>query len=328
MNEIAIGVDLGGTNIKAGAVNRSGDILHKYSIPTEADKGADVVIDRIVLAAKECLDALSENDKPVGIGVGSPGPLHLETGVVVVAPNLPGFENIPLRDMVSEKTQLPCVLENDANAAALAEKWLGAGRNASSLVQFTLGTGIGGGIILNGEVWHGFNDGAAEIGHMSINPDGPKCNCGSRGCIEAYASATAMVRRIKEKIAAGTNSILADNMPAITARDIYEAAVKGDAAALENIRKTGFYLGVAVSNIMHILNPEVIVFSGGVTAAGDMLLNPIRETAEKMTMEACREGVKICLAELGNDAGLLGAAKSLFNQTTSITSPPMPPSPQ
>ena len=269
-----------------------------------------MVCDNIAEAVAECCENLPEGRTAEGIGIGSPGPLDLGRGIVLFAPNLPGWNDIPLRDMIEERTDMKCVVENDANAAALGEQWMGAGHGCSSLVLFTLGTGIGGGIVLNEKVWHGFGDCAAEIGHMSIDPEGPRCGCGNWGCIEAHASATAMVRRMRETIESGTSSILADKIDEMTAKDIYDAAVEGDCAASENIHMTGFYLGVAVSNIMHILNPEVVVFSGGVTAAGNMLLGPIRQTARERTMEACRRDVKIRFAELGENAGIIGAARS------------------
>jgi len=313
MQEIVIGVDLGGTNIKAGAVRADGKVLVRHSLPTEASKGPEAVADRIADAIRLCIEGVEGGaEATAGVGVGTPGPLDLKEGVVLFAPNLPGWRDIPLKRMVQERVGLPCIVENDANAAALGEQWMGAGHGAGSLVLFTLGTGIGGGIVLGGKVWHGFAGVAAEIGHMSINPDGPQCNCGNRGCIEAYASATGMVRRMREAIAAGADSRLAARAGELTARDIYEAAVAGDEAARENMEKTGFYLGVAIANIMHILNPEVVVLSGGVTGAGDMLLEPIRRTVAERALEAARQGVRVCFSELGGDAGVIGAARSFM----------------
>ena len=311
MEKVIAGVDLGGTNIKAGLVDGEGNVVSRCRIPTEAEGGPEAVTDRMADAVREAAAEGGTNiDSVAGVGVGSPGPLDLKTGEVIVAPNLPGWEHIPLQEMMAERTGLPCVLENDANAAALAEQWAGAGKGANSLVQLTLGTGIGGGIVLDGQVWHGFADCAGEIGHMSIDPDGPKCNCGNWGCIEALASATAMVRRMREEIENGTDTILADKAEDLTARDIYEAALEDDEAAAENMHMTGFFLGVGITNLLHILNPEVVVLSGGVTAAGNMLLRPIRQTVRERTMEACRRDVKIRFAELGDDSGLIGAARA------------------
>ena len=313
MQDIVIGADLGGTNIKAAAVDLSGHLLFRCDMPTQAAEGPEAVCDRIADAVRECLAGVENGpQRAAGVGVGSPGPLDLNEGVVLEAPNLPGWVNIPLRANMERRLDLPCVVENDGNAAALAEQWMGVGHGADSLVLFTLGTGIGGGIVLDGRVWHGMSGVAAEMGHMSIDPDGPRCNCGNKGCVEVYASAPAMVRRMREAIDGGAQTSLAARRDAITARDIHQAAVAGDGPALENMRATGFYLGVAVSNIMHILNPRVVAFSGGVTAAGDMLLGPIRDTVLERTIEACRQGVEVCFAALGENAGAIGAARSFM----------------
>jgi len=311
MHDIVIGIDLGATNIKAGVVGADGKVLFRTRLTTDADKGPENVADRMARAARQCVENVEGGKKGVaGIGIGSPGPLDLESGVVVFAPNMDGWDNVPLRAMIEERTGLTCTIENDGNAAALAEQWVGAGRGASSLVIFTLGTGIGGGIVLDGKVLHGVGGVAAEMGHMSINPDGPVCGCGNKGCIEAYASAPAMVRRMREAIAGGRSTSLAARAKRLTSKDIYEAALAGDEAARENMEMTGFYLGVTVTNIMHLLNPEVIVFSGGVTAAGDMLMAPILRTVEERAMESSRRGARVCFAELGEDAGVIGAARS------------------
>jgi glucokinase len=247
-----------------------------------------------------------------GVGVGSPGTIDLEAGVVTFSPNLPGWHDVPLRRMIEDELGLSCALENDANAAALGEAWQGAGREADSLVLLTLGTGIGGGIVADGHVWHGSRGVAGEIGHMCINPDGPECGCGNRGCLEAYASATAMVRRLREAIEAGARTALFERNDELTARSIHEAALAGDETARRNIAQTGRYLGVGVSNILHCLNPQVVAFSGGVTAAGAMLMDPLREEVDWRTMEHNRRGVRICFAELPDEAGIIGAARSFM----------------
>ncbi|MHC5035594.1 MAG: ROK family protein [Planctomycetota bacterium] len=225
------------------------------------------------------------------------------------SPNLPGWHDIPLRRMVQSGVGLQTVLDNDANVAALGEQWVGAGRGASSLVLLTLGTGIGGGIVLDGRIWHGGAGVAGEIGHMSIDPAGPVCGCGNHGCLEAHASATAMVRRMREAIEGGARSSLASRLADLAAADIHQAALAGDEAARQNVEETGRYLGVGVSNIMHILNPQVIVMSGGVTAAGDMLMAPLLDEVRKRTLAASQKDVRICFAELPNDAGIIGAAR-------------------
>lgn len=318
MEELAVGVDLGGTNIKAGLVTAAGEVIQRHRVQTQADRGgAQAVAGRICEAARRCIELGGAKAASVrGLGVGSPGTLDLQNGVVLFSPNLPGWRDIPLRRMIEEDIGLPCVLDNDANVAALAEHWAGAGKGASSLVLLTLGTGIGAGIVLDGRIWHGGNGVAGEVGHVSINPDGPVCGCGNRGCFEVYASATGMVRRMREAIAAGTESSLAADPGAITAAAIHKAAVAGDAAARQNIEATGRLLGLVVSNIMHMINPEVIAFSGGVTAAGDMLMDPLLDEVRQRTLEASRRDVRVCFAELPEDAGVIGAARNFMLQQT------------
>jgi glucokinase len=193
--------------------------------------------------------------------------------------------------------------------AALAEQWVGAGRGAHSLVLLTLGTGIGGGIVLDGRIWHGANGVAGEIGHMCIEPQGRPCPCGNRGCFERYASATGMVLSLKGAIERGAQTPLAARLESVTARDISEAAAAGDAAAAQVLERTARYLGLGVSNLMHILNPHVIAFSGGVTAAGAMLMDPVMDEMRSRTLEASRRDVRVCFAELPHDAGIIGAAR-------------------
>ncbi len=312
MDQTVVGVDLGGTNIKIGLVTSEGRLVQRHSVSTAAEGGPEAVAGRICQGVRECLDKAGAGAGDVGgVGVGSPGTIDLEAGVVTFSPNLPGWLDVPLRSLIQDGLGLPCTLDNDANVAALGEYWVGAGSGARSLVLLTLGTGIGGGIVLDGRIWHGGNGVAGEIGHMSINPDGPLCGCGNRGCLEAYASATAMVRRLREAVEQGASTPL-DRLEDVTARDIYEAALAGDAVARENIETTGRYLGVGTSNILHILNPEVVAFTGGVTAAGEMLFGPVRREVEERTLEDSRRGVKICLAEFPDDAGILGAARSFM----------------
>jgi glucokinase len=314
MSEIVIGVDLGGTNIKAGAVDSEGMVRVRLSEPTpEPEDGPDAVADAIAGAARKVLRRARVAPSSVrGMGVGSPGTIDMEAGVVGFSPNLPQLNDYPLRRRLEQQLELHCVLENDANAAALAENWVGAGRHADSLVLVTLGTGIGGGIVSDGRIWHGTGFVAGEVGHMCIDPDGPPCGCGSNGCWEQFGSAPAMVRRMQDTIDSGRATALAD-AEELTARGIYEAAVDGDQAAAENIRETGRYIGIGVSNLLHILNPHVVAFSGGVTAAGRMLLDPIRQEVQTRTMEFNRRNVRICYSEVPADAGIIGAARCFMD---------------
>ena len=315
MAECAIGIDLGGTFIKAGVVDSAGRIMAQTSLPTGVEDGAEAVIQRMGQAAEEARNAAGVAWGQVrALGIGSPGVLDLVRGVPLIVPNLRCIEGQNLPRGVAQALGLrdvPVVLENDANAAAFGEQWAGAGRDVSTLVMFTLGTGIGGGIILDGHIWHGTQGFAGELGHVAIFADGRPCPCNNRGCLEVYASAPAMIRRFREAVAAGRPSSLAEPVgreDPISGKDIYEAAVAGDVTAREAIEETGRFLGMAATNVIHILNPEMVVFAGGLTGAGDMLLNPIREEARARTFNAAFERVQIVFAELGNDAGLIGAA--------------------
>lgn len=318
MDNYAIGIDLGGTNLKAGLVSSDGKIHHRLSIKT--DKNADPqsianqifeLIEKIIIAGAGLKPAV---DRVAGVGLGSPGLIDKKGETILFSPNLPLWRNIPIKRMVSERFGVPCVLENDANAAAWGEKWAGAGKEADSLVMLTLGTGIGGGIVINNKLWRGVNNVAAEIGHMVIQMDGPKCSCGNHGCIEAYASATSMVRRFKELIKSGSASSLKDAGD-ITAKMINDAALlHNDAASLDIIKETGRYLGIALVNIMHILNPEVIVLAGGMAGSGDLLMNPVKQVIREKAFHASAKETKIVFSQLGNDAGVIGAAGCLLKE--------------
>ena len=317
MGNYVIGIDLGGTNLRTGLVDRNGKIHHRLSIKTENNADPQTISNQIFYLIDEIIN-VGAGLKPappniIGVGLGSPGLVDKKGETILFSPNLPLWRNIPIRRMVSERFSVPCVLENDANAAAWGEKWVGAGKEADSLVMLTLGTGIGGGIIINNKLWRGVNNVAAEIGHMVIQMDGPKCSCGNYGCIEAYASATALVRRFKELLKSGVPSSLKD-AGEITAKMINDAAFQGDKASLDIIKETGHYLGVALVNIMHVLNPEVIVLTGGMIGSGDLLMNPIKQVIKEKAFEASAKETKIVFSQLGNDAGIIGAAGCLLNE--------------
>ncbi len=301
-----IGVDLGGTNIKAGVVDMKGKVVASDSVKTCVDKGLEEVVKRICQACDQVRKKAGLDWSAVhGVGIGSPGTLNLRKGIVLFSPNLPCMNGAPLLDMVHAEIKVPCILENDANAAAYGEKWAGVGRDVQSLVLFTLGTGIGGGVIIDGKVLHGFNDVAAELGHQVVFANGHKCGCGNLGCIEAYASAPNTVRRMKEALQAGRRSVLKGNFEAA---DISRAALQGDELAREIMEETGRLLGVVATNMLHIFNPQMVVFAGGMTAAGDLLLTPIRDEVRKRAFKASLEGVQIVFGKLGANAGMIGAA--------------------
>lgn len=312
-----IGVDLGGTSINVGAVPfDGGTVLGMRSLPTEAQHGAKFVVDRMVGMIEAVIrDAKREggfsDEAVLGVGLGSPGPLDRSSGTVLETPNL-GWRNFPLRDLIANAVGLEAELDNDANAATLGEWWLGAGRGVDSLVGLTLGTGIGGGLILGGEVYHGVSDVAGEIGHMTIDSTGRKCNCGNYGCLEAYASGPAIAARAVEGLEAGAASLLPDmvngDFARITSETVSEAILAGDAYAAEVMRETAKFLGTGVANLINLLNPEMIVISGGVTRAGDHLFEPLRAEVRKRAFKKAAESCRIVPGELGDMAGVIGAA--------------------
>jgi glucokinase len=314
LSKYVIGVDLGGTNLKAGIVDKGGKILYRLSIKTSSNADSQAISNQILELIAEIikLSNLKKSDI-IGIGLGSPGLIDKKGETILFSPNLPEWRNIPITHIISKRFVLPCVLENDANAAAWGEKWVGAGKEVSSMVMLTLGTGIGGGIVIENRLWRGVNNVAAEIGHMVIQMDGPQCNCGNRGCVEVYASATGMVRRFKELLKGGTPSALKD-CDEITAKMINDAALKGDKASLDIIEETGRYLGIAIVNIMHILNPAMIVLAGGMIGSGELLMNPIREVTTQRAFEASYKDTEIVFSQLGNDAGIIGAAGCLLTE--------------
>ena len=321
MKRYAIGIDLGGTNIKGGVVDGDGSVVYRTSIATMGDEGRDVVLDRIAMLIDQVHEAAGLDWNVIAaIGIGSPGPLDPKRGLIVHAPNLPGWENLPLRDIMEKRFPVPVLVENDANAAAFGETWVGAGKGCTATILLTLGTGIGGGIVLNGKVWQGADGMGAELGHMTIDYQGRKCNCGSQGCIEAYASATAMVRRMREAIEAGEESSMKatiDDPEKFTAAGIHDAAVAGDALAARILDETGRLLGVAIASFINIFNPERVILSGGMTEAGEMLFGPMREEVARRAFDLSVEGCEIVKAALPADAGIIGAAAFALQQHAS-----------
>ena len=317
--EYVLGIDIGGTNLVVAAVATDGSRIEGLrSEPTEAGRGADDVISRLVAMARRTIDdtrAADPSSRLTGIGIGSPGPVDVGAGVVLLTPSL-GWVDMPVRDLIANPLGLPATLDNDATCAMAGEWWLGAARGARHAVTFTLGTGIGGGLVVDGKVVHGASDVAGEIGHITIEPNGRRCGCGNDGCLEAYASGTAIARRMTEAIGAGGESLLAgpgDRGP-LTAQAVYEAAASGDALALEVVHDTAKYLGVGVANLINILNPEIVVICGGVTQAGERLFTPLRREVTRRAFKPAVEVCRIVPGELPGTAGVVGAAK-IFLET-------------
>ena len=310
-----IGLDLGGTNIKAGVVDEKARVVTKISVVTNAQNGPDAVIAALVTAAVEVAkQAKLPLENIAGIGIGSPGMLDIKNGIVRASPNLPGWKNEKVRDRGAAGTGRPAVLENDANAAGFGEFWVASGRDPSirHLVMLTLGTGVGSGIIIDGKVLHGAFDVGAEAGHMIIVPEGRLCGCGQHGCLEAYASATNTAKRAIEAIEAGEKSSLQKilNGPdgTITAKDVFEAAESGDALASRIVDETATYLGIACVSLCRLLDPQMIVFAGGMILAGQFLFDRVRAAFLSHTWKMVKPQVQIVPALLGNDAGFIGAA--------------------
>lgn len=318
-----IGVDLGGTNIVAGAVAEDGsDVVGLASEPTRVEEGADAVIGRILSLAGAAIKELALQAAPgrpevVGVGVGAPGPLNRATGVVRVAPNL-GWREVPLRDRISEALGIPASIDNDANCAVLGEWWRGAGHGVTHLIGLTVGTGIGGGIVINGELYHGASDVAAEFGHMTIDPTGRRCACGNYGCLEAYASGSAIAGRAAEGISAGYETRLVEivrgDLKLITAQTVYDAARAGDGYAQEIVRETAGFLGAGIANLVNIFNPSRVLVMGGVTGGGEDFFKPLRAEVNRRAFRPAVEVCQILPGELPGTAGVFGAACAFLQQ--------------
>lgn len=311
-----VGVDLGGTNIVVGALSADGSRqFGMHSIPTHAELGSDAVVQRIVELSErviaETIAATGSTRKHIlGVGIGSPGPLDRERGIVIFTPNL-GWRDFPLRDRVQEGLGLPCTLDNDANCATLGEWWLGAGKGAQQVVGLTIGTGIGGGLILDGRLYHGTSDVAGELGHTTIDANGRRCKCGNYGCLEAYASGTAIAERAREALVGGEPSampaMVGGDLSRLTAATVYAAAKEEDRLAVEVVRETARFLGIGVANLLNIFNPEVVVLAGGVTQAGDALFEPMRAEVRRRAFRPAVEACRIVPGELDGTAGVIGA---------------------
>ncbi|MEI6044230.1 MAG: ROK family protein [Chloroflexota bacterium] len=315
-----IGVDLGGTRIRVVLADGNGTLLERKELLTQASRGQAAVMDSLVQTIQTVMKS-ADFDQILGLAIGAPGPLNPKTGIIYAPPNLPGWEEVPLRAILEERLGLPVYVGNDANLAALGEYTYGAAKDYQYLVYITISTGIGGGIIERGRLLDGAKGVAGEIGHMTIESFGPPCKCGNQGCWEALASGTAIRRRAIEMVQAGRNSLLNElskgNLEDITAELVEQAARQGDPAALELIDQTAIYLGIGITNILHLFNPEIVVLGGGVTQMGELLLKPLLAEVARRTIPAFRENVPIVLTKLGGDIGLYGAvALVLQNQAT------------
>jgi glucokinase len=310
-------IDVGGTHLRAATVDQFGRIHFRLKHNTPRAETADEIVQALVIAVRECEKQIPKSARDAGnlikaVSVVVPGTVNVEQGIVVKAPNVPSLDGFSLSAALTEALQLPAILENDANAAAVGEMWRGAGRGRRTIVCVTLGTGVGGGIILDEKLWRGVDGAAAEIGHMCVDPfGGVACGCGSRGCLEVYASATAIVRMAREASSRHPDSLVSVNAE-LTSEDIYAAGLEGDELALEVFRRMGVYLGIGLANLINIINPEMIVIGGGVVNGWALFEKDMHQQVAERAFPLLAARVKIVRAECGDDAGLLGAARLAF----------------
>mgnify|MGYP001256726401 CR=1 FL=1 len=306
--KLYVGLDVGGTAIKAGVCSEDGNLLHTFEGPTENEKGSDRVLANMAKYARTVVDEMSASwDDVAGVGVGVAGFLDIQNGVLLTSPNLV-LRNAPLKSFLSEELGKPVLINNDANVAALGEAWGGAGRGVSDCVMYTLGTGVGGGIIIGGRIVVGFNAMAGELGHIAIVPDleAIQCGCGKKGCLETVSSATGIIRMAKDAVERGELTQLADRD--ITAKDVFDLAKAGNETAARIVQRAAHYLGKSMALVSVVVNPQRFIIGGGVAKAGEYLFGLIREAYLKHALEAASKGVEIVPAELGNNAGVVGAA--------------------
>ncbi|NOX59001.1 MAG: ROK family protein [Planctomycetes bacterium] len=308
--QLAVGVDLGGTNIVTALVTKDGRIAEMISRRTEPHRGAELVITEMAAVVNELINSVSLDDI-VGLGVGTPGPLRQREGLIHHSANLPGWKNVPIQKWLQEKTGLPVQFENDANAAAYAEFWVGAGKGVSGLVTLTLGTGVGAGVIIDGEILRGHFENAAEIGHTIVELDGRPCSCGQKGCFEQYAAPGNIAKHAAEEIRNGAKSSLGGILKAQGGFDseaVAEAAQAGDALANNVWNDACRYIALGCVNIQHTINPEMLVLAGGMSKSGGFLLDRVRQHFASQTWKIFDDAPQLVLSELGSNAGVIGAA--------------------
>jgi glucokinase len=318
----AIGVDLGGTNMRIAAVDSDGKQLEVITTSTEVKRGRDYVVGEMCDAIRALRKKFEGQHEFAGTGIGVPGIIDMETGTLFKSPNLPDWTNYPVRDEIQRRLDAQVILENDANVAALGEQWMGAARDADSMCMFTLGTGVGSGIVLNGKIWHGMMGMAGECGHITVYSDGVVCGCGNRGCVEQYASATAVKRMAIEAIATGKAPELARAMsenPEFSSKIVFQYAMQGEAAARQIFQTVGRALAMALADMINALNLPMYVIGGGVASGWEAFAPAMFEELRKRSyvfvatdpeeITAARKRTVITRALLGSDAGLIGAAK-------------------
>jgi len=311
MKEYYLGLDIGGTKILTGLADGEGNIITRSRRATEADLGEEKIIENMLATIDDVLKkAGATADEVKTLGIASPGPLDSKKGIIIENANL-SWKNVPLVEKIESATGIKTLLKNDANAAALGEKWFGSGKNVENMVYITISTGIGGGAIINKKLFSGVNDNACEIGHTVIDPNGPLCGCGNHGCLEAFAAGTSIAKRAREAAAAGKSKEmleLADNIiEDIDAVICAQAAYQGDQVAEDIFKNAGYHLGIGLGNVINTFNTEMIVLGGGVMKASDLFLDEAIKTMEEVALSGPLEMVTVKEAELGSDIGLMGA---------------------
>lgn len=319
LDKKVIGIDLGGTTAKCAVLNQKGEIQTKWSIETDISEEGSKIIPNLIQSINHQLDRFQLTAEDfIGIGMGSPGTVNRIEGTVIGAYNL-NWKTLQLvREQIEKGTGIPFFIDNDANVAALGEQWIGAGNNEPDVVFITLGTGVGGGLISDGQLLHGAIDAAGEIGHVTVEPEGYLCTCGKKGCLEQYASATGVVhlaRDLSEEYAGDSQlKFLIDDGQDIDAKTIFDLAKDGDDLAEMIVDRFAYYLGFALANVANLLNPSTIVLGGGVSKAGEFLAEKVRTVVSEFSFPTIREITKVKIAELGNDAGVIGAASLVLNE--------------
>lgn len=305
-----IGVDLGGTNLKIGAVSPSGELLFRTDMPSDVEEGRDAVLKKILNAIEDTRHMI-KGKRLAGIGIGIPGVIDIESGVVVQSPNISVWDGYNIKHALADKLSWPVYIENDSNAFTLGEAWVGAAAGVKNFCCLTLGTGVGGGIVLNGALWHGADGAAGEAGHITVEPDGAPCGCGSRGCLEQYISAKGLVRMAMQ----GKDDKLAASfikgcggIDGISAKAIADFARQGDPFCIRLFKRLAIYLGIGMADIVNLLNVEMIVIGGGLSNASDIFLESAKGEMLKRSLKMPGQRVKIVAARLGENGGIFGAA--------------------
>lgn len=317
MNDVVVAADLGGTHLRAALVDAAGTVSSRHDRPTPRSATTPEILTTIADLIEEV--AGCAETRPLAACLGTPGLIDAEGGVVIIAPNIPGFRNLALAPLLAQRTSLPVFIENDASAAALGEHRFGAGKGTRHLLHATLGTGIGGGIVIDGKLYRGARGLAGEIGHVVVDIAGPRCNCGSRGCLEALVSGVAFAERAKKMIAAGGSPVLFEivGYRDPTAADLFMAASRGDRQCEAEIRHGGHVVGLALGGLVNVLNPEAVTLSGGLLNMGEMFTKPLRDAMYSIAYGPA-SGTIVRTTTLGDDAGLLGAAAVAFERLAAL----------